>query len=142
MIQGILLVLLILFIYYYIISQTEHFTMLKSTLKSDYYMDSLESSYTGKSCKNNFTKLNEKDNTVLQDTIQILNTKDPILFKKQDHCLIKADKLCQRTDPMLYLPDRTYFPFRWIGPYKNTPLIKNTNLNCFNKMYNCCQSGF
>lgn len=139
MIQGILLVFLILYIYYY---QTEHFTILEPTLKSDYYMDFLESSYTGKSCKNNFTKLNEKDNTVLQDTIQILNTKDPILFKKQDHCLIKADKLCQRTDPMLYLPNRTYFPFRWIGPYKNTPLIKHTNLNCYNKMYNCCQSGF
>jgi hypothetical protein len=83
-------------------------------------------------------------NSVQLDTISRLTSKDPSIFNSQvdiDKCVTKADLLCQRTNPYLYLNDATKFPPRWIGPYKNTQLLKETNLSCWNDIYNCCKKN-
>lgn len=56
-------------------------------------------------------------------------------------CANKASQLCDLTDPMLYMSQRTYFPPRWIGPYKNVLLPKHTNLKCWSNMLNCCKNN-
>ena len=57
-------------------------------------------------------------------------------------CAYKANHLCKLTNPMLYLSERSYFPSRWIGPYKNVPLPKHTDLKCWDNMSNCCKNNF
>ncbi len=56
-------------------------------------------------------------------------------------CGNKASQLCDLTDPMLYISQNTRFPPRWIGPYKNVPLPKRTDLKCWSNMNNCCKTN-
>lgn len=55
-------------------------------------------------------------------------------------CLYQAYSLSQFTNPLLYLSE-TKFPARWIGPYKNIPFPKHTNLKQWSDMYNCCKKN-
>ena len=78
-------------------------------------------------------------NTVTQETIRQLISKDPVVFKSQidtDICVNKADFLCQHINPGNYLNITTKTHI--LNPYKNTKLSKITDLNCWNKMYSCC----
>jgi len=74
----------------------------------------------------------------------ILNTTDPVILQKADDiCQHQAASLCTRTDPNMYLTSKnTFFPPRWIGPYKNDTLPMNINVGCYNKMFNCCKKKF
>ena len=65
------------------------------------------------------------------------DSKDP-----NTECISKSNDICEMTDPYLYIADSTiHFPARWTIPtYKKAGLPKNTNLKCFNNVYNCCKS--
>jgi hypothetical protein len=65
------------------------------------------------------------------------DSKDP-----NTECISKSNDICEMTDPHLYIADSTiHFPARWTIPtYKKAGLPKNTNLKCFNNIYNCCKS--
>lgn len=65
----------------------------------------------------------------------------PTGIPNNDMCVNKSVNICEFTDPNLYVTsNQIYFPPRWIGPYKNDTLPKHTDLNCYNRMYNCCHS--
>ena len=94
------------------------------------------------SLHNAFNKISHQSDTEI-NTKNILNTKDPqIMFESNtnDYCINKASNLCETANPYFYLSESQNFPAKWIGPYKDTPLPKSTNLTCFNKMYDCCKS--
>jgi hypothetical protein len=82
---------------------------------------------------------------------KILNTNDPQItfdfqkkyLKGEDLCVHKASSLCERSNPMYYLSETRTFPPRWIfKPYENMELPQHVDLNCFNRMYNCCKKKF
>lgn len=84
-----------------------------------------------------FKTLNEKDTPELSKDSQIT-----FVVNDNRTCANKSSYLCEFTNPILYLNDNVNFPPRWIGPYKNTPLPKHTNLNCWNDIFNCCKTNF
>jgi hypothetical protein len=57
-------------------------------------------------------------------------------------CITKANDICEMTNPYLYISEDTVrFPPRWnIKTYVKAGVPKNTNLKCFNSIYNCCKS--
>lgn len=60
----------------------------------------------------------------------------------QDKCISIANYLCDTTDPSIYMSENPYFPARWLmNTYKNTPVPKMTNLNCFKTNYMCCKKS-
>ncbi len=92
------------------------------------------------------------------DTVKPLSVEDSQLFDKNipdiskvpftltqktdRQCPNRSSTLCERTDPMLYMSQNTRFPPRWIfKPYKDIPLPKHTDLNCWNNMLNCCKKN-
>lgn len=93
-----------------------------------------------------FNKESNDFNKVQLATINQLISKDPAIFKSQidnDVCVRKADTLCQRTNPFNYINNaKNTFPPRWLGPYKNVELPKETDPNCWNQMYSCCIKKF
>jgi hypothetical protein len=78
--------------------------------------------------------------------------KSPVFDKKpsdldfidssKNECLYKAQHISEYTNPMFYLSESIYFPPLWIGPYKDTPLPKHTNLKQWSNMHNCCKNNF
>jgi len=141
----IIIIILILCIVYNIHFK-EHFELIDNkTLKEDNYMIFLSNIKE----KLNVNKINKDTQSkaidyafslqTVSNDVGILNSGDPVIYNtKKDECINKANKLCERTDPKFYLQDAKYFPPRWIGPYKNVDLPKHTDLNCFNKIYDCC----
>lgn len=58
----------------------------------------------------------------------------------QKNCVEKANYICERTNPLFYLPESN-FPARWtVKSLKDTMLPKEISLSCFNDVYNCCKS--
>jgi hypothetical protein len=94
---------------------------------------------------NAFKKVPEKDinkDSQLFDNSIPKDSKIRFIVNDNRTCGNKASHLCELTNPMLYLSQNTYFPPRWIGPYKDTPLPKHTDLKCWNNMLNCCKNNF
>lgn len=78
-------------------------------------------------------------------------TDKPIVYKKEKSkknpiksydCVGVSNDLCETTNPYFYLSDSSHFPPPWtVSTYKNMDYPKNTNLNCFNKTFDCCKSS-
>jgi hypothetical protein len=106
--------------------------------------DSIRKHIQSKTLVDAFTKVSEKN--IDKDSI-LFDTNIPqiskITFKVDDNkiCSNKASQLCDFIDPMLYISQNTNFPPKWIGPYKNVPLPKHTNLKCWSNMVNCCKTN-
>jgi len=93
--------------------------------------------------------LNDAFEKIPSDSKEIFNS--PIFGKlpseleftdnSKNKCLYKANHISEYTNPMFYLSENIYFPPKWIGPYKNTPLPKHTNLKQWSNMYNCCKGN-
>lgn len=60
----------------------------------------------------------------------------------KNQCLYKAQHISEYTNPMFYLSESIYFPPKWLGPYKDIPLPKHTNLKQWSNMHNCCKLNF
>lgn len=55
-------------------------------------------------------------------------------------CVGISSYLCEYTNPYLYLSESKYFPPQWlVKTYKDIPLPKNVDLNCYNKTNDCCK---
>lgn len=56
-----------------------------------------------------------------------------------NNCIDKATYLCEFTKPEMYLSDNKYFQPRWtFKPYKDQAIPKATDLNCWNRIHDCC----
>ena len=128
-----ILVLVILLILYYT-SCIEHFDAI-----DNHYLDFLENINNSIHSKTKALDLafnNESsENQVQLNTMNILMDNTPPLYKhKGDDCDIKADALCQHTNPYQYLPNRFALPV-------NKVKAKETDLYCWTSMYNCCKKN-
>lgn len=133
------------------------------SIKNDHYLDFLQNvkdnlNYTGegpfktiltqKKALDIAFKLEPNENPIELATINALVDKStPVLYNtsKDTSCVIKADNLCQHTNPYEFLVDtKNTFPPKWTkgNIYENVQLTKETSLNCWNHMYNCCKQNF
>ena len=163
----VILVIFVLIYFYY--TPIEHFTNFSTfvnkkisdniTIVPDHYLDflqnvkdnSIDSSdspfktftiETQKKALDTAFKMEPNENPIEQATIKELtdSTTPKLYTTDQDTCIVKADNLCQHTNPYQFLVDAKNTRNRWEKEsiYKNEQLAKETNLTCWNKMYNCC----
>ena len=78
---------------------------------------------------------NGLENEILKDVYNnvIIDSKP-----HKDTCL---STLCEMTDPLMYLPQRSYPPKWLIKSLRDIPPPKYTNMSCFASNYACCKSS-
>lgn len=169
-----IVIIVLFFVLIYYNSSIEHFTNFTAfvnkklpenfIIKNDHYLDFVQN------IKNNLNDTNEgpfktvtseaqkkaldiafklepNENPIELATINALVDKStPVLYNtsKNTSCVVKADNLCQHTNPYQFLVDtKNTFPPKWTKDslYENVQLTKETNLNCWNRMYNCCKQN-
>lgn len=61
---------------------------------------------------------------------------------KSYDCVGISTNICEAPNPYFYLSESTHFPPPWtVATYKDVEYPKVTNLNCFNKNFDCCRSS-
>lgn len=164
------IIIFLFFVLIYYKVSIEHFTNFANKklpeyfVKNDHYLDFLQNikdnlNETSEGPLKNVTlesqkkalgiafRLEPNENPIELATIdQLVDKSTPILYNtNKDTCVIKADNLCQHTNPYQFLVNtKNTFPPKWTKDslYENVELTKETNLNCWNHMYNCCKQYF
>lgn len=67
-----------------------------------------------------------------------LNKSKKIFSKTTQDCHKISTEICENVDPSIYMITTKYCPYQGQGITVPT----NTNLKCYNKVYNCCKSNF
>jgi hypothetical protein len=103
------------------------------------------------SCDDNLNQKIQKQ--VLGDIFDTMDktTKDIPHYKKEHSrtdpkrsydCVGMASHVCETTNPYFYLSESKHFPPPWtVATYKSLDYPTNTNLNCFNKNFDCCKAS-
>jgi hypothetical protein len=101
---------------------------------NDAYISKVSSSNTFRG--SGLTKNLEKQ--ILKDAYNGVTLESP---PHKDTCLSKSISLCEMTDPLMYIPQRSYPPKWLIKSLKDAPPPNYTNMSCFASNYACCKSS-